>query len=83
MNGSNVITKAICEDKEKLIELGKIKVAIMNRFLYKLDTDVWNIERVSSSRAVAKAQPSHARKFIDTVSLITWENAVSCPSQIR
>ncbi|KAH6633736.1 hypothetical protein C7974DRAFT_453278 [Boeremia exigua] len=70
--GSNIITKTICSDRGKVIELGKIKVDIMNRFPYPLDISSWAVHEAASAKAAVGAQPSHARKYVDTVSVITW-----------
>jgi hypothetical protein len=70
-HGINFITDKVCDESERqlVIELGRIKVDIMNRTPMPLDINEWKTVEVKAGRRA----PPAVRLFIDHVSLITWK----------
>ncbi|KAI8932508.1 hypothetical protein NX059_010690 [Plenodomus lindquistii] len=70
-HGPNIITEAICgeSERDKVKQLGQMKVDIMNRVPLTLDVDSWWQVHVTAGRAPA----SPIRAFIDITALIEWK----------
>jgi hypothetical protein len=70
--GSNIITGSFCPDKGKIIQLGLIKVDIMNKMPTEIDVSDWKTSRKFSG-VRGSASVSYVRTFIDTTSLVEWK----------
>lgn len=77
--GFNLIEEQHCPeaDRPKIIELGKLKVDIMNKFPFRLDVEAWEELPLAPNATVASASMvrrcSYERQFIDLTSLILWK----------
>ncbi|KAK3074928.1 hypothetical protein LTR53_002239 [Teratosphaeriaceae sp. CCFEE 6253] len=69
--GVNLVTETVCADRTKVIELGRLKVDIMNRAPMHLDVDRW--ARVYMPTSQGGVAESAERTFVDTVSFVTWK----------
>jgi hypothetical protein len=71
--GCNIIDEQFCPDRSKVIELGKVKVDVMNRMPEELDVEDWETPIVRTN-ANTRVSVSDLRSFIDVVSLFTWKS---------
>jgi hypothetical protein len=67
------MTEAVCDRNQRdvVVQLGRIKVDIMNRAPMELDIKRW--KRVNTAHATGFAHCSTERTWIDLVSFITWK----------